>query len=743
MNIFGKTILVLMALLASRALAEPITAQVVGPDDKPLANVPVWARVNDSKATDISYKELQKLSTDDNGQLVINVPEDKDRTNLVRFVVASPDWGLTGGYLKRGENIFHLAPGVAVSGEVKDEAGKPVAGAQVRLGNIYSENSSLSVAIEGTPELEQRYSATTDEKGLWTINGLPSKGQFIFQLSDEKYATVYAQLVLDGAPAPAPVMIAKPGATLIGKIVLPDGKPAAGMSVSSWRLDSYAEDTTGEDGAYKLAGLAAGEAKITISDPSGEWVVAPKSATAVANQTITVPDIAMERGLVLEGIVLDAETGAGLQGAKITAQAANINNTSTASDENGHYRLRVLPGAFTFYFNMMPDGYLTPESNFRQKITIAPGQTELAPISLEKGYMLHGTARDENGNPAVGAGIGTGESWSPDAQTIVGENGEWTLKSVKKEKTAKIIAAGLWQMVEPKTVTLPNNDAIEVVLRPIKLATLEGRAVSPTGEPIAGAKVMVKVRLDDKRGGWRMYSLLTDAQGQFRQPQLRPEQSVELSFDKDGYTFLRGGEVTKEGGAFTATDAILTPQNALLRGQVLDAAGAPIANAQVMARDDNKATARTDATGHFILKDLAAGETMVMAAKGRDFGQAQTQTGEGHEAEIIITLKTTTTPANGVEAAETILRDWGAKRRHARNGELHRAGLGRIRSRFRFANGRDAARRCGRSISAFDYRGALAARSGQSRAVGRAATRKLQIARDAHRSRDRHRPGRR
>ena len=108
------------------------------------------------------------------------------------------------------------------------------------------------------------------------------------------------------------------------------------------------------------------------------------------------------------------------------------------------------------------------------------------------------------------------------------------------------------------------------------------------------------------------------------------------------------------------TDATAT----IVRGRIVDAAGVAVSGARVAVLwpgdlRDVKALVQSDANGKFELDDLRAGELLIGAARGRDWGQITAKSGDDIEIKL---LAATPQPSPGNRAlAREVLEQWFAK----------------------------------------------------------------------------------
>ena len=118
-----------------------------------------------------------------------------------------------------------------------------------------------------------------------------------------------------------PPVVARPGATIKGKLVYANGKPAPDIGIGAQDIDrspmptsgSYAR--TGKDGTYTLTGLSSGTFNIMVSGQPEEFVAAAlQDVVATAGHSESVPNIVLTAGAIVDGRVTDADSGRPLPG---------------------------------------------------------------------------------------------------------------------------------------------------------------------------------------------------------------------------------------------------------------------------------------------------------------------------------------------------------------------------------------------------------------------------------------------
>ena len=632
-----------------------------------------------------------KLQTDAQGHFETTRPKTKWGTEAF---VHAPGLALQHAYLKTyGDNTIVLKSGVTASGKVVDGAGKPVANARVRMTQLFlsAENESEIILRYVTFEtvaksaLQSALETQTDANGNWKIADLPTGATGYFQLEDARFARDDQFGVPGESSQIVPDLKAMPGAKLKGRVVNPDGKPVAGARIKvnvGEKQSSYAETTTTLDGTYQLESLLVGDATIKVNSLNAAWTpTSIQGVTVAANQTATAPEIRLGAGVLLKGKVTDKASKLPVAGTRVMVTGDFGDVPSAATGKDGVYSVRVPTGKTRFYLYSRPEEYVR-DMDADSSANITAASTTAPDFAMTRGLTLSGTARDETGAPAADASILAGSPWKG-AQTSVDAQGNWTLKGVNptspergaaKGKT-RLTTSGDWQIAGDGLVAAREGENIALVLRRVKRQDVTLRVVTPTGEPVAGASVRIAILFDAQSGSTRYETTLSNARGEVTAHKLRPEESGEVTPTKEGYALQKAGVISVETpNKARATDAVLTPKNGIVRGRIVDAGGVAVVGARVAAiwpgdlRHTAKSFAQSDTNGKFELDNLRAGELIIGAARGRDWGQDSTQTGGDIEIKLAAT-SAQPAPQNRALARE-VLQQWFDESKHEEGATL-------------------------------------------------------------------------
>jgi hypothetical protein len=374
-----------------------------------------------------------------------------------------------------------------------------------------------------------------------------------------------------------------------------------------------------------LTGLPSGQFNVMadFKDKPLVAAAAEKVGTTEGQET-QVPPLTATAGILLTGTVKNKKTGApvaevgiGLYGPNRPRSTAVV--TPIYTDANGHYQLRVVPGPNYIYLMDSPEGYLRQEQTGRDLTVDA--NTKPIDFELDPAIRLRGVVVDEAGKPTV-ANLEAKVKWerfgfSSDAEgkfeVVLQQDGQVSFLG------GEVRDGKFWEVVSPKIVQTPFEEPVRVVVKSVPTRSLSGRAVTPAGEPVPGVKVEVQASIPDGTGGLdiNFTTVESNAEGRFELKDVRPEVTLTLKAERDGFALVQGGEVKLVGLVWQASDLVLEPLNGRVAGRILDAAGQPVTGAKVTAAGQNSVS---KADGGFELTGLPAGPVLVVAQRDREVG---------------------------------------------------------------------------------------------------------------------------
>lgn len=310
-----------------------------------------------------------------------------------------------------------LAAGAIIVGTVTDQHGVPVPGATVRA----------------TPEAGRPIDAFVDSAGAFTLG--PLIGAVELVASARGHTSASAQVTLPAAKGLTPSEVSHRFVLVVADAVFAGLiDDAAGAIVDAATLEvldgpaAGRRAVAGSDGTFVIDMLPPGALRVRVTHPDYPPVELEGLAAARGAPTAR---LRMPLGGAVEGVVLDATTGAPMIGVGLTGTGPGGAATEVKTDAQGRFRLGPLaPGAWKLATK--PAGYVPAAREVDVTATREPGGVSVRDvrIDLERGALLAGTVRDARGQRIVGATIvaqradGTG----PRAEAIANSQGEFRIK---------------------------------------------------------------------------------------------------------------------------------------------------------------------------------------------------------------------------------------------------------------------------------------------------------------------------
>jgi uncharacterized GH25 family protein len=424
-----------------------------------------------------------------------------------------------------GELTITMRKGVAVSGRVIDEHGRPVARAHV------SANDGMPWGWGMGRDAEE---VESDAKGQFTIPALAA-GTHHLTAVDGEHEPAHSTPITVATRAVTGIEITmKEGGTLSGMVVDHDGKPTrfatvriAGTGAQMWKVASR-QATSDEHGKFELRGLA--RAKLQARAESDT------AASKLVDVDLTSQQLARDVKLVLDvsgtisGTVVDdknqpvAEVQVNafpdLLGGASTDGLALAGMSSTTTDGAGGFTIHGLPdGQYRLWAGRSSGGL---DGGWGMQSTPAKtGDTTIrivlpAPGGLTGKLVLDGNTVPKLASVQVGghpptpaaAGVFTMKELQPGKYDVTFRGSEFA-EYVKRD-----VEVAVGKTTDMGTITVPRG------------RKLIGRVIDGTGAPVAGAKVKLGEMLfstsdtaDDRASGMEemagIRSASTDQDGNF------------------------------------------------------------------------------------------------------------------------------------------------------------------------------------------------------------------------------------
>ena len=410
-----------------------------------------------------------------------------------------------------------LTAGLLVGGVVQDEAGKPVAGAEVALTFRSDDNQAGGYGH-----------AKTDENGRWTFHGAPDKpasihvftkhpdfvmSSFSHTIPGARFQELHEQRLITKIQR---------GISLSGSVRDEQGQPIANAEVTTDQFGLISGTKSDPQGHFVLGGVKPGERQIkAIADG-----FAPQMLAVTADKDAAPIDLVLKKGQLLRGRVVDRAGNPVANAALRLAQWRDVPNIG------GFWARTDAEGRFTW--NGAPDDAITLSVNKEgfqsvQLPVVANGQELQITISSEPAILVRGTVVDDETGKPIDSFIAHAEAQIDRMRSgheATGRAGKYEIRLSEKgdHYLVRVRADGYLPAQSP--LVAAGTEPLEFNLRLRKGKPFTGVLLEPDGHPAANADVVLHEIMAVQATNGRLQSsgsrevvhVKTDSAGQFPLP---------------------------------------------------------------------------------------------------------------------------------------------------------------------------------------------------------------------------------
>ena len=520
-------------------------------------------------------------------------------------------------------DLVLAAGGLTLRGRITDVGGGPVADARV--------TACESFTLHRTAE----FIAVSGADGTYELSLAP--GSYAVTVMHDDYARADRDLVVEGTPAPVDFVLI-PGATIRGQVIARDTQQPVADALVSSDDDAETRVKTDASGHFALQRLAAGPTKVSAT--ARGYVGAPVELALGIGEQMDDVRLLVDHAVAIRGRVVTSGTPVeGVAGSQVSAYSPGtrlmVSATALSAPDGSFEILGVLPASYW----LAADGDDHAPSR-GELFAVSDQDVDGAIVEVERGVTV--TGRVEPAGRAQIAVTAGGErglnslaSKAAHAQGTSDGSGVFTLHAVPAG-ILKLVATAADGSEGSLPVVVGSTDAHDLVIHTTRRASVRGKVIDTAGAAVAGARINARAWLAaSSRYDWQGPKATTGADGTFVVVGL-PAGKVRIEASDDFEQRERYGgsdeyaavvEVELAATADRANVVItLPPRDATIRGRVVDAAGAPVADAWVTPRArspvpgpgiDATSPVLTTADGRFELAHLVKGSYTVVADAAR------------------------------------------------------------------------------------------------------------------------------
>ena len=445
----------------------------------------------------------------------------------------------------------------AVKVTIVDASAKPIAGAAVEL-------------TEGDGEVGFAY---TGADGTAAFSNIPG-GTVVVLARAVGYGTVSDTIAAAGGTPVVKTYTLSPDGVISGKVTDGAGVAISGLPVNVAGVDPsgnpiYGQVQTQADGSYAVGDVPFGTYALTFGSDAG--VVRRDVAVDAAHLNPTL-DVVIA-GATFHGRLLDADGKPAPARSEVDLSQGGPILATASTLPDGSYRFRALtPGTY-----QVTGGDASGVSQ-TATVVVAAGGDATAPTLTVGSITQTGTVTDSRGTPVPNAYV----AFVPLADTIQAVRFQAITDASGKFTLSGLSAGQYLAEVEPGTALAlattinVSGDSARTLVVPDGQDVSGQVTATADGTPVPDAVV----RFLDPTTQVLIAETISDATGHYSVAGL-PARSYDVLALADGFSVRQRAGVAVAPGSPTTLDLGLAASSSTIGGTVLDASGAPVADATV------------------------------------------------------------------------------------------------------------------------------------------------------------------
>ncbi|HVS18473.1 MAG TPA: carboxypeptidase regulatory-like domain-containing protein, partial [Planctomycetota bacterium] len=515
------------------------------------------------------------------------------------------------GDMAWGHWVIHAYPlDVDVSGQVLDARGHAVAGARV-VQWVYERDREVR----------------TDPDGRFRMRLSSAAGSVRLRVEAEGHAHAILELQPPegGSMTLEPVRLTAER-LLAGRVVDAQGLPVVGAVVRDRRSLLGTRTISGDDGRFQLGGIAPEHERLLLEVAHAEFALL-ELEVALPSEPI---EVRLDRGVKLIG---HARQPSGAPASNTWVRLGSSfgpgMDPGTATDAEGRFVFERVP-AGPVHLWWWAQGFATGRCSV--EIPLEGPREAAVEFVLEPERVLHGRLLRPDGSPEPWSLVYVedrrvlrGEPRFESAQVWTDAAGSFAFRGLPSGPMLVGATVRGFERIEMELADVGNED-LELRLR--QAGKLAGRVTdAATGAPIPRFRLILRrptsVPHEEQIGGlsttWDRGKFIEHPEGEWLVDEdFAAGRWAEVQVEAEGYAPTRVERVATAVDPDPADCVVALVRETLVRGQIVDPDGAPVAGAVVSLvdrKDGPRAT--TDGAGRFELLGLAAGETtLAVEAEG-------------------------------------------------------------------------------------------------------------------------------